>query len=51
MSDKPYKDGHEENSVDELPGIFKSWRRVYAIVLGELVLLIFLFYLFTTAYS
>lgn len=33
------------------PSIFKSWRRLYSLVLGELVLLILLFYLFTKVFE
>jgi hypothetical protein len=31
--------------------IFKSWFRLYAVVLGELAILIVLFYLFTRAFE
>ena len=43
-----------ERSVDDLEGeipLFGSWGRWYAIVLGNLALLILLFYWFTKAYE
>jgi hypothetical protein len=36
---------------EEKPPIFGSWNKIYAIVLGNLVLLIILFYLFTKYFS
>ena len=36
---------------ESVPPILGSWKRIYAIVLGELVLLVLLFRLFSWAYS
>jgi hypothetical protein len=36
---------------EELPTSLHSWRRLYALVLGELAVLIILFYLFTKAFE
>jgi hypothetical protein len=36
---------------EEKPPFFKSWKGMYWLVLGNLALLVFLFYLFTKAYS
>jgi len=33
------------------PPFFKSWRRLYFVVLGELVVLVVLFYLFMKAFG
>jgi len=43
----------EENDVsnNEKPPFFKDWRSWYILVIGELVLLILLFYWFTNAFS
>jgi len=38
-------------SGEERPPIFKSWRRLYLIVLGNLILLIGLFYILTRVFS
>ena len=38
-------------SEEERPPIFKSWRRLYLIVLGNLILLIGLFYIVTRIFS
>jgi hypothetical protein len=35
----------------ERPPVLTSWRNLYAVVLGELTLLIILFYLFTKAFE
>jgi hypothetical protein len=35
----------------ESPPILTSWRRLYAVVLGELAVLIILFYLFTKVFE
>ena len=37
--------------TEPVPPLLGSWRRIYAVVLGELVLLILLFRLFSWAYS
>ena len=37
--------------VEEPPPVGRSWRVLYAIVIGNLVLLILLFYAFTKAFS
>jgi len=39
--------GENESS----PPFFKSWRRLYFVVLGELVVLVVLFYLFMKAFG
>ncbi len=36
---------------DETPPLLGSWKRIYALVLGELVLCILLFRLFSWAFS
>jgi hypothetical protein len=36
---------------EERPPIFKTWRRLYLIVLGNLILLIGLFYILTRIFS
>ena len=36
---------------EEHPPVFKTWRRLYLIVLGNLILLIGLFYLVTRIFS
>lgn len=41
---------HRKEEADP-PPFFKSWRGMYALVLGTLVVLIILFYLFTIYYS
>ena len=41
----------EEGTPPAPPPIFKTWGKAYAFVIGFLVLLILLFYLFTLAYS
>ena len=44
-------DGKEHNNVDNgFPPILKSWSRVYSFVLGELALLIVLFYVISRFY-
>ena len=40
-----------EAGPDSSPPFLKSWRRLYAVVLGELAILIILFYLFTKAFE
>jgi hypothetical protein len=40
-----------EVGPDSSPPLLKSWRRLYAVVLGELAVLIILFYLFTKAFE
>jgi len=35
----------------EKPPVFKSWNTLYAIVIGQLLLAIFLFYLITAYFS
>ena len=43
---------HPEHEVEEgSPPVFATWNRLYAVVIGFLALLIFLFYLFTKAYQ
>ena len=38
-------------TVEEKPPILSSWKKIYTIVFGNLVLLIILFYLFTKYFS
>jgi len=38
-------------NTEEPPPILKSWRRLYAAVIGWLVFLIILFYLFTKRFT
>lgn len=42
---------NQEITNDESPPILGSWRNIYAVVLVLHVLLIVLFYLFSTAYA
>jgi len=39
------------NPEDQKPPFFKTWARLYWFVIGNLVVLILLFYLFTKAYQ
>jgi len=39
------------NDQEEHPPIFKSWRNIYLIVLGNLAFLIIIFYLITSYFS
>jgi hypothetical protein len=39
------------NIPDDPPESLRSWPRLYAVVLGELAILIALFYLFTKAFE
>jgi len=41
----------EENPNESLPSFFKNWNQAYAVVIGELVVLIVLFYSFTKLFS
>lgn len=41
---------HEKKKNDDLPFGFKSWNQLYALVLGNLLFLIILFYFFTKAF-
>jgi len=38
-------DTESNNSQEECPPVFKTWRRLYFAVLGNLVLLIVIFYI------
>lgn len=52
--DLPNMPDTEENVEDDnigLPSIFKNWTQMYAFVLGELALLIGLFYTFTKMFE
>lgn len=40
-----------ENQIEERPPFLGSWNNIYALVLGELIVIIALFYLFTKAFS
>jgi len=40
-----------EPMKEEAPPLLGSWKRIYAVLLGELVLLILLFRLFSWIYS
>ena len=40
-----------EPMKEEAPPLLGSWKRIYAVLLGELVLLILLFCLFSWIYS
>jgi len=51
-------DGEKDNQQkierelnEDTPPVLSTWNRVYALVIGFLALLIFLFYLFTKAYQ
>jgi hypothetical protein len=41
----------EAETHEEKPPFFSSWNKLYALVIGELVVLVLLFYLFTQAFS
>jgi len=41
----------EEDENQGLPSLFKNWNQMYAFVLGELALLVGLFYWFTKAFE
>jgi hypothetical protein len=44
--------GSEDRDVEEdSPPLFATWNRIYALVIGFLAFLIFIFYLFTKAYQ
>ncbi|MEH0156129.1 hypothetical protein V6R21_18415 [Limibacter armeniacum] len=45
------KNEMEEYENESLPKIFKSWKQLYAVVIGELALLILLFYWFTKSFE
>jgi hypothetical protein len=40
-----------KKSIEDKPPFLGSWNNIYLIVLGELVVLIILFYLFAKAFS
>lgn len=46
----PTKEEENEELRSVFP-LFKNWKSLYAFVLGELLVLIVLFYLFSRAYS
>lgn len=49
----PTRDDHSDSMppVEGAPPILGSWRRLYALVLGELVILILLMFLFRKAFE
>ncbi len=49
MKDKPYIDEHKQDEAP--PSFVKSWKQLYTVVIGELIVLIILFYLFTLYFS
>lgn len=40
-----------DDQVFDKPPFFKSWKTIYYLVVGNLVLMILLFYLFTVAFQ
>ncbi len=44
-------EGENEAENTEKPPFFKEWKSWYILVIGELILLIILFYWFTNAFS
>jgi len=44
-------DNDSNDSQEERPPFFRTWRRLYLAVLGNLVLLIVVFYLLTRMFS
>jgi hypothetical protein len=44
-------DDSKNSTKDESPPLFKTWKAWYALVLGNLALLIILFYLFTKIFE
>lgn len=49
LPESPLSDPQPKDA--EVPGLFGSWRRLYALVLAELALLILLMYLFRRAFE
>ena len=50
MTMPPRKESEEEEGI-EAPPFFRRWRSVYAVVIGNLILLIALFYGFTRLFE
>ena len=50
MIEEDVVDESEQELRDVLPFI-KSWRQLYLVVIGELILLILLFYLFSNSFG
>lgn len=48
---EPTLDHEARPDLDERPPLLGSWRRIYAVVLGNLALLVFLFWVMTKAYQ
>jgi hypothetical protein len=44
-------DNQQKNIAGDKPPFLGSWNKIYFLVLGELVVLILLFYLFTKGFS
>lgn len=40
-----------EKNIEDKPPFLGSWNKIYALVLGELIVMVALFYLFTKAFS
>jgi len=51
MSEFFQSDNNDEDLEEKRPPIFKTWRRMYLAVLGNLILLIAIFYFLTKALS
>ena len=45
------EDNTTEKEPEKLPGFFKSWNQLYLAVLGELIILVVMFYLFTIVFE
>jgi hypothetical protein len=44
-------DGIREDPIDDVPPVFPSWNHWYALVLGVLIVLMIVFYLFTKMFE
>jgi hypothetical protein len=51
MNRRAQSDDDLYDSPEERPPIFRTWRRLYFAVLGNLILLIAIFYLITRMFS
>ena len=49
--DNSFDDLFDEDSPEERPPVFRTWRRLYLAVFGNLVLLIVIFYILTRMFS
>jgi len=45
------QNSEDKSTLDKKPPFFKSWKQIYLFVLGNLIILIILFYWFTKSFS